>query len=488
MAKFLRLLTGLFLSAFLAACGGGGGSSGSNSFGSTDPGTGQTTKTGKMDVTLFDSSGSPANVINNANGLIARARVFNDAGTPVAGVVVKFGIDDANVATLSPSTGSALTDQKGVAEIAIKAGNPGAANITASATWTGFTAISAKATFSVGSLPGAIPFAVNFVSASPSTKSIVIKGAGGNGRTEIALLTFKVVDSNNGGIANKKVNFTVKSSAAVNLATTSGVTDSNGNVVATVSSGTQPTSVLVSATVDGTSITTNSDTVSVTTGIGTQTSFTLATEKSNVEGFDFAGITNQLTAFLADANGGVVADGVPVVFTTNSGAIVGDAGVADTARCLTKNGSCSVIWRSQNPSLSLVTVIATTVAGADNLSTSVTFTNSASWNPIVVGLPLSVTFGSGTCFARSFNVTISDRNGYQLPAGTVLSFVDTNNVSVTVSPSTIPALSARVPITTSHTVTFTPTDKCPLGTGTTNFQIETLNKVKQYYNIPITYN
>lgn len=487
MKTFFRMVAGIFLLLILSACGGGGGSGGSSAFG-TDSGTGSTLKTGKIDVTLFDSNANPANVINNANGLIARARVYNNTGTPVAGVVVTFTIDNANIATLSPSSGSALTNQNGVAEIAIKAGNPGAASITANAIWTGFAAISAKASFSVGSLPDAVPFAVNFVSASPSNKSIVIKGAGGNGRTEIALLTFKVVDSNNVGIANKKVNFVTRSSAPVNLATTSATTDSNGNVVATVSSGTQPTSVLVSATVDGTSITTSSDTVSVTTGISTPASFTLATEKANVEGFDFAGISNQLTAFLADANGGVVADGVPVVFTTNSGAIVGDAGNSDTARCLTKNGSCSVIWRSQNPSLSLVTVIATTVTGVDNLSTSVSFTNSASWNPIIVGLPSSVTFASGSCTAKSFNVTISDRNGYQLPAGTALSFVDTNNVTVTVSPSTISALNVRGAISTSHTLTFTPTDKCPSGTGTTNFQIETSNKVKQSYNIPVVYN
>ncbi|WP_428717695.1 hypothetical protein [Undibacterium curvum] len=488
MAMFLRLLTGLFLSAFLAACGGGGGSSGSNSFGSTDPGTGQTTKTGKMDVTLFDSNGSPTNVINNANGLIARARVYNNTGTPVAGVVVKFGVDDANVATLSPGTGSALTNENGVAEIAIKAGNPGATSITASATWTGFAAISAKATFSVGSLQDAIPFAVNFVSASPSTKSIVIKGAGGNGRTEIALLTFRVVDGNNGGIKNKKVNFTAKSSAPVNLATTSGVTDSNGNVVATVSSGTQPTSVLVSATVDGTSIATSSDTVSVTTGVPTQTSFSLGVEKINVEGFDSFGIKNKLTAYLADANGGVVADGVAVVFTTNSGAIIGDDGNADTARCLTKNGSCSVTWQSQNPQLPVVRVVATAVSGSENLSANTGFTNSASWNPTVEGWQPSVVFGSATCGDLNYKIYLSDRNGYQLPAGTVLSFIDSTNVTATISPTTITAFNTIDFKKTEHTVILKPTDKCPKGFGSTTLQIETPNKVKETKVISITYN
>jgi hypothetical protein len=280
----------------------------------------------------------------------------------------------------------------------------------------------------------------------------------------------------------------VKSSAPVNLATTSGVTDSNGNVVATVSSGTQPTSVLISATVDGTSITSSSDTVSVTTGVPTQTSFSLGPEKLNVEGFDTYGIENKLTAFLADANGGVVADGVPIVFKTDSGAIVGDGGLADTARCLTKNGSCSVTWRSQNPQLSVVRVVATAVSGSENLSASTAFTNSASWNPTVEGWQSSVSFGSTSCADLSYSISVSDRNGYQLPAGTVLSFIDSNNVTATISPTTISASNTIDFLKTEHKVILKPTDKCPKGFGSTTLQIETPNKVKETKLISITYN
>ncbi|MEO6352163.1 MAG: hypothetical protein ABIO19_00325, partial [Burkholderiaceae bacterium] len=66
----------------------------------------------------------------------------------------------------------------------------------------------ADGTSSGGSGVASAPVAINFVAAVPADKSIVIKGAGGNGRTESALLTFMVVDKANVGVSDIKVNFT----------------------------------------------------------------------------------------------------------------------------------------------------------------------------------------------------------------------------------------------------------------------------------------
>jgi hypothetical protein len=183
----------------------------------------------------------------------------------------------------------------------------------------------------------------------------VIKGAGGNGRSEVAILTFIVVDSANAGIPNVKVNFSPVVNAPVSLGATSGSTDSDGKVTVTVSSGESPTTVRVKALVDGTSIAAISDTVTVTTSVPTQEGISLSVSKFWVEGGNFDNQTVIVEALLVDKFGGAVADNTQVVFTTTAGGVLGLGG----AQCQTNKtnitgktpmpGACSIYWRSQNP-------------------------------------------------------------------------------------------------------------------------------------------
>ena len=195
---------------------------------------------------------------------------------------------------------------------------------------------------------------VQFIGASPSTQSIVIQGQGGNGRTETATLTFKVVDNFGHPLAGKQVNFTT-TSPLVTINKASDTTDAGGQVITTVNSGTVATTFRVQATLPHTAangnpdISTLSDSVVVTTGLPTQASFSMAPVAYNIEGWNVDSNpgtpATRIQVLLADKSGNPVPDGTPIVFQTNMGSV----GTSDKGGCNTVNGGCSVDFRAQNP-------------------------------------------------------------------------------------------------------------------------------------------
>lgn len=330
----------------------------------------------------------------------------------------------------------------------------------------------ADGTSSGGSSVVSAPVAINFVAAVPADKSIVIKGAGGNGRTESALLTFMVVDKANVGVPGIKVNFTAINTKPVALTSTTETTDASGKVVATLNSGVDPTTVRVTATIQGTVISIISDTVTVTTGQPTQERMTVAREKVNVEGINYVGETNKISVFMADESGGVVANGTQIVFTTDSGAIVGDGGTNDTARCLTTNGACSVVWRSQNPTKSVVKVTATatvtpTSASPDGLlSENIYFTSSGSFAVATpTAMPNLTVAANGVwnlnfptdCAAQTIQVAVTDAFGYTMPDATTLKIENALNSTTSIFPDKVVAPSSISAGASLHEITVTPT-------------------------------
>ena len=185
---------------------------------------------------------------------------------------------------------------------------------------------------------------IQLASITPADQSIVIKGAGGSGRTETASIKFTVIDQFGNPLPNQPVSFTTISTKTVVLNKASDVSDSNGNVTTTVNSGTEPTALRVQASLPN-GITSISDTITVTTGLPTQASFSLSPVSYNIEGFTYDNTQTSVNVLLADQFGNPVADNTPVVFQTDSGAI----GSAGRGGCTTINGGCSVTFRSQNP-------------------------------------------------------------------------------------------------------------------------------------------
>jgi hypothetical protein len=311
---------------------------------------------------------------------------------------------------------------------------------------------------------------VQFVAASPTNQSIVIQGQGGNGRTETATLTFKVVDIFGNPLAGQLVNFsTTAPSIRINKA--SDTTDATGQVVTTVNSGTVPTSFRVQATLPGTGtnggadISTLSDSIVVTTGLPAQRAFSLSSGSFNVEGWtlDNPSATN-VQVMLADTYGNPVPDGTPVVFQTNMGAI----GSADKGGCNTVNGVCSVAFRTQAPRTAtpgspatpcnavspdatrdgLATVCASSTDGTNTVyaKTAIFFSGSAVRNVYMDGsatpLDLSKTVDLGTISGSTtkvFTLQLNDVNNNPMPAGSKVEIASMlNGTAAPVMPGTVP--------------------------------------------------
>ena len=584
------------LTISLAACGGGGGSPG-GSGATTTPGsgTGATPVTpvaaGAVKLILVDSKGVPSQALTLAGPLTAQATVVDIGGKPVANTIVTFTTRGA-LSTLSPASGSVLTNAAGVATVNLMPKDlvtaqtqAGAADtVTATATigtqplnatanyQLGVTSVSLKlATPSSGSvslnsygttsikvdvlangtpyiaqpvtvnfssncagagkatlpasastlngqaqvvyidkgcsgtdvvtasLTGAQPItaslivappvaaSIGFVSAAPSDKAIVLQGSGGNGRVETATLTFKALDTSGQPLANQAINFSINPPGVVSLQSTSAITGADGTAVVTVNSGTVATTFrVIAAFANQPSISTLSDTVTVTTGQPIQAAFSLSVETFNISGWNHDNEQTKVNILLADMNGNPVADGTPVVFSTDSGAI----GSSSIGGCITTNGACFVVFRSQNPRYGLNNPAgkAPGVATITVSTTSAVYTLTGT-TTVILSMDQSVAqptqnLLTTSCQPYSLQITPNDANGNPLPATTALTAA--NIVGKTtigeIIPSAVPITRTPIP----HTVPVIPPNTCKAGgtsTATDSFDI----KIATPLGVPVQY-
>ncbi|WP_100643551.1 Ig-like domain-containing protein [Alteromonas facilis] len=198
---------------------------------------------------------------------------------------------------------------------------------------------------------------IEFVTAEPS--SIVLQGTGGQGSASVSTVTFQVNGELGNPLAQKAVQFELSTTVGgLSLSPAEGLTNSQGQVSTRVTAGNVPTAVRVSAsttTADNTVISTQSDILTVNTGLPDQNSFSLSTSNPNPEAASINGQQVTVTAYLADAFNNPVPDGTAVSFTTEGGQI--------QPSCTTLNGSCSVEWTSADPRVDdhRVTVLATAI-------------------------------------------------------------------------------------------------------------------------------
>lgn len=217
--------------------------------------------------------------------------------------------------------------------------------ITASVTGT-----TASATITV-----AIPTANNiqFVSATPT-----IIGIKGSPLPQSSLVKFQVVDSSNNGKAGVLVDFSLQPASApggITLSPTSATSDANGYVTTSVNSGTVPTPVWVVAKLHSNpAILSQSNTLTITTGLPTQNFFSLSVQTFNIEGWEYDGVTSTLTIIASDRLGNPIPDGTAINFITpESGQII-------PASCTTTNATCTVTFKSEGtrPANGRVTILA----------------------------------------------------------------------------------------------------------------------------------
>lgn len=452
--------------ALLSGCGGGGATS-------VAPGGAATAVAPTLSVVLTDASGATINSIPSGSSATVTATVKDTSGSPAANAVVAFVVDAA-YATLTPSTGTALTDALGKASVTLKADslNSGATTITANSQ-VGSTTVTGTANFQVGAsnltlstlafgtpvlsaygttsvtvsvnsngTPYTTPMTVTFsspcasagkavlttsattlngvatvsyrdngcagtdvvtaalmtgalasntltvtapslgslqfVSALPTT--ITLKGTGGLGMQETSILTFKLVDTGGNPLSGKTVNFSLNTTVGgITLSAPSSISGADGSVVVTVSAGTAPTPVRVTASTASPVLTTQSDQLTITSGIPSQAGFSLSASVHSIEGWRYDGEITTITARLADHFGNPVPDGTAATFISEGGSVQGS--------CTTTGGSCSVTMTSQNfrPTNGRVTVLAYAVGeeGFVNNDANYLFSSSTEWTPAI---------------------------------------------------------------------------------------------------------
>jgi hypothetical protein len=201
--------------------------------------------------------------------------------------------------------------------------------------------------------------AIQFSGTNQAGTSIVLKGSGGQGRSESAQVTFRVVDQHNNGLPGVDVNFSATTNTGgLAVTPTRATTDASGNVSTVVSSGTIPTPVRViaAATRNGVTISGLSDTLTISTGLPMQKSMSMSATRYNIEGGDFDGALTDITVMLADQYGNPVSDNTAINFVSSGGSVASSA----QGGCTTSNGSCTVTLRSQEfrPANGRVTVLA----------------------------------------------------------------------------------------------------------------------------------
>jgi len=196
---------------------------------------------------------------------------------------------------------------------------------------------------------------IEFVSALPS--SIVIQGSGGQ---ETSTLTFLLKSALGNVLAQQPVEFSLDSSVGgISLSRASGFTNSQGLITTQVSAGTVPTVVRVTANssmdVNGETVfvQTQSNELSVNTGLPEQASMTIAATILNPEASTI-GEESIIRIWLADSFNNPVPDGTTVNFTTEGGVI--------EPSCNTLAGNCQVTWTATEPYLvdHRSTILATT--------------------------------------------------------------------------------------------------------------------------------
>lgn len=227
---------------------------------------------------------------------------------------------------------------------------------------------------------------IKFISATPQVIGTSVAASPLLAKTSI--VKFQVVDTNGYGKAGVDVTFALKPENYLTFGITSdpvpgGVvrSDADGYVTIAVTSGTVPTPLWAFATIAGTDITSQSNTLTITTGLPTQNFFSLSTlGNHNIEGWRFDGETTDFQIIASDRLGNSVPDGTVINFIAEGGNLgngPSQEGEPPTASCVTSNGACSVGLRSAEfrPTNGRVTILAYAI-GEKSFRDTITGNNS----------------------------------------------------------------------------------------------------------------
>jgi hypothetical protein len=363
----LSIIALMTAAALMTACGGGsqtisttGSSSGTGGTGGTTTtysmgnGTGSGFQSGmiglssatlsaggttSLDVTIVDKTGTlyttaPVTVTFNSPCVAQGFATIAASGGSTAG---------ATPDTVITSTGS-------VTATYTAKGCSGADVITATAT------VASKSLTATGTVTVAAASigSIQFISASP-----VQIGLKGTGLAETSTVIFKVVDSTGGPRPGVSVALSLNTTVGgISLSPATATSAADGTVQTVVSSGTQHTSVRVTAKIASPALSTQSSVLTVTTGLPASAGFSIAVGTpsyptagnlacTNVEAYGTDGVTVPVTVRLSDRYNNPAPDGTSIAFNTNGGHVVGACTTPSAPGAA--DGTCTVNWTSANP-------------------------------------------------------------------------------------------------------------------------------------------
>jgi hypothetical protein len=349
----------------LSGCGGVSGENGSDPFSTDDATTTNIIKIGFFDESGIFNEGQVGVSLSPVNGVFEISAggsvgfnltlVDGDNQRVTDAYIVEFTSNcviagqatlDTAISTVNGEASSTFTDDG-------CAGSSGTKDqITATVVTTDETL---SATQEIGIRPEVIG-GISFSSALP--ESVLLQGSGDIGDSQ-SIVTFVVSNNRREPLANQTVEFSLTTEVGnLSLGNNTAISDENGEASAELVAGSIPVSVRVNAKVvtdSGETVTTQSDAISVTTGLPNQRSFTFSSDVFNPEAGNYNGVTVNLTARLSDTFSNPVPDNTIVNFTAEGGSV--------ESSCVTTSGVCSVIWTSAEPRPTdrRVTILATAI-------------------------------------------------------------------------------------------------------------------------------
>ncbi len=359
-----KLLGATLLSLILTACGGGDGSALQNTLNGSQSSSNSSAFTGNQSSTAGSASSIDAISFSNIGYGTGSTFIAGTIGVGIGTNTLSAGGETSLTVNLVSSTGTLITQNLTVTFnskcFAQKKANLSSTTVqtsTGEATTTytakgcsGSDLVTATVSSNNKTYTAQVTLtieadtigSVKFVDASPT--QISLSGTGG---TETSTVRFQVLGSTGAPIADSPVDF-VLSTTQGGLSLTipqgetkpTGKTDATGYVSTKVNAGTVSTSVRITATTAN-GLSTQSSVLTVSTGIPDQNSMSLALTDLAPISWGYDGIVSTASIRLADAFNNPVPDGTAVSFTTSGGSI--------QPSCITKDGTCSVNWTSQEP-------------------------------------------------------------------------------------------------------------------------------------------
>jgi hypothetical protein len=251
---------------------------------------------------------------------------------------------------------------------------------------------------------------LTFVSASPAT--IALKGSGTGTYPEVSTLKFKLLDNTGAPIANTKITYALSTdNGGISLSDSSSTTASDGTTSVNLNSGSVNIAVNVTATVsfNSQSISTTSTPIAIVGGVPDQNSFSISATTLNPRGWDYDGTTSTINIYAADRFNNPAPDGTQISFVTDGGSITGT--------CALSGGTCSVIWRSQDPRPTdgIVNILARTTGEESFIDTNgngkydaESFTDTNANGKYDSGEPFTDTNGNGKYDAETVTTNLSE--------------------------------------------------------------------------------